>query len=140
VIAYVDTSVVLRVILGSSGALANWIDIEEYKSSVLLRVECLRSLERMRLAEHKPADEIAIRRKAVDDLMLAADLFDVTSDVLLRAGAPFIAPLKTLDAIHLATALECRKESRHLAFATHDKQLARAARAVGFLVLGAYGN
>jgi predicted nucleic acid-binding protein len=91
----------------------------------------------MRLAEKKAPDVIAIRRKAVDDLMLAADLFDITSDVLIRAGEPFVAPLKTLDAIHLATAIGCRKETGDLAFATHDKQLARAARALGFAVLGA---
>lgn len=139
-IAYIDTSVVLRVILRAPNALADWEDIEQYMSSTLLRVECWRTLERMRLAEHKPANEISIRKQAVEDLMLAVDLFDVTNRILQRAAEPLIVPLKTLDAIHLATAIACRNQGlSDLAFATHDAQLARAARALNFPVL-AYGN
>lgn len=47
-------------------------------------------------------------------------------------------PLKTLDAIHLATAMWWRDDAHHnLTFATHDAKLAEAARAAGFPVLGA---
>ena len=46
-------------------------------------------------------------------------------------------PLKTLDAIHLVTAVEWREKVGDLAFAAHDHQLARAARDLGFHVLGA---
>jgi predicted nucleic acid-binding protein len=136
-ITYLDSSVVLRIILGSPEPLAGWKEIERSISSALLRVECLRTLERMRIAEKKPADVIAIRKKTVDDLMSAVDLFAVTNSILQRAGKPFVAALKTLDAIHLATALAIRDE-RHenLAFATHDKQLGRAASALEFPVLG----
>jgi predicted nucleic acid-binding protein len=137
-ITYLDSSVVLRIILGSPEPLAGWKEIEHSISSRLLYVECQRTLERLRLAEKKPADVIAIRKKTVEDLISAVDLFDVTNGILQRAGERFVAPLKTLDAIHLATALAFRDERReNLAFATHDKQLARAARALDFSVLGA---
>jgi hypothetical protein len=36
----------------------------------------------MRLAEKKPEDVIAIRKKTVDELMSAVDLFDVTNGIL----------------------------------------------------------
>jgi predicted nucleic acid-binding protein len=137
-ITYLDSSVVLRIVLGAPEPLAGWEEIEHAISSGLLQVECQRTLERMRLAEKKSADVIATRQKTVEYLMSAVDLFDVTNGILQRAGERFVAPLKTLDAIHLATALAFRDE-RHenLAFATHDKQLARAAGALDFPVLGA---
>lgn len=137
-ITYLDSSVVLRIVLGAPEALAGWEEIEHAISSNLLYVECQRTLERMRLAENKPEDVIAIPKKSVEALMSAVDLFDVTNGILKRAGERFVAPLKTLDAIHLATALAFREErEQELAFATHDEQLARAAEAAGFKVLGA---
>lgn len=136
-ITYLDSSVVLRIVLGDPEPLPGWKEIEHAISSGLLRVECQRTLERMRLAEKKPEDVIAIRKKTVDELMSAVDLFDVTNGILLRAGESFIAALKTLDAIHLATALAIRDERKEsVAFATHDKQLGRAASALDFPVLG----
>jgi hypothetical protein len=45
--------------------------------------------------------------------------------------------LKTFDAIHVATAIVWReRRAPDLVFATHDRQQARAARALGFEVLG----
>lgn len=136
-ITYLDSSVVLRIVLGAPAPLAGWRDIEQSIASSLLRLECLRTLERMRLAEKTPAEVIAIRKKTVDHLMTAVDLFDVTNGILQRAAQRFVAPLKTLDAIHLATALTFRHERQeNLAFATHDEQLGRAANALDFPVLG----
>jgi hypothetical protein len=46
--------------------------------------------------------------------------------------------VKTLDAIHLASALLVReRRAPSLVFVTHDPQRARAARALGFECLGA---
>ena len=66
------------------------------------------------------------------------DRVDVTPGVLRRAADPFPTPLGTLDAIHLATAIlwrEGRQEGPVMA--THDGQLATAARAVGLATAGA---
>lgn len=57
--------------------------------------------------------------------------------ILQRAAQPFPTPLRTLDAVHLATALRWRESrERKLVMATHDRGLATAARAMGFLVVG----
>jgi len=56
--------------------------------------------------------------------------------ILLRASEPFPTLLGTLDAVHLATALLIRDDLEDLSFATHDDELALAARAVGFRVHG----
>jgi predicted nucleic acid-binding protein len=53
---------------------------------------------------------------------------------------PMATALGTLDAIHLATALLYREQQspdeRPIAFATHDAQLARAAKSLQFDVIG----
>ncbi len=55
---------------------------------------------------------------------------------LERAAEPFPTLLGSLDAIHLASALLARTLVDDLGFATHDEELATAARAMGFRVLG----
>ncbi len=53
------------------------------------------------------------------------------------ASEPASTPLKTLHALHLATARIVRDTSAiDLIFATHDRQLASAAAAMGFDVVG----
>jgi hypothetical protein len=61
----------------------------------------------------------------------------VDGAVLRRAAHPFQTLVRTLDAIHLATALMAQVEYDDLVFATHDRQLGMAARAVGLTVIDA---
>jgi predicted nucleic acid-binding protein len=140
VIAYVDTSVLLRVLLGEPGRLREWRRIETAVSSALAAVEVLRTLDRLRLRGALTVEEGAERRGAAIRLMQAVSVADVSAQILRRAGDPFPTPLGTLDAIHLATALAWR-DARHpgLVMATHDSQLALAAQACGFEVVGAAG-
>jgi len=135
VTTYVDASVVLRVLQVGIGSTSPW-PAGELVSSSLLRVECLRTLDRARL---KPgSDEIALAqdRAKVLELLGAFSFAPITDPVLQRAGDPFPTSLGSLDAIHLATALELRADIPDLLFATHDRELALAARAVGFEVSG----
>ena len=135
-ITYVDASVLLRVVQGAAGTLASWTDIEPV-SSYLTRVECLRTIDRARL--RPGADELAMvqDRISVLEVLRAFELAPVTVPILERAADPFPTALGSLDAIHLATALELRDMFPTLTFATHDRQLAVAAQAVGFEVAGA---
>ncbi len=56
--------------------------------------------------------------------------------VLRRASASLPAPLGTLDAIHLATAMTWMEHNNgKLILLTHDRQLAQCARAGGVQVL-----
>jgi hypothetical protein len=63
-------------------------------------------------------------------------IVNVTDDVLMRAGRPFpIEPIRTLDAIHLAT-LELLGETPQLVTViTRDDRVARNARALGYAVV-----
>lgn len=139
-IGYVDASVLLRVVLGEPGRLREWRQVETAVSSALAEVEVLRTLDRLHLGGALTLEEAAERRGAAIRLLQAVSLAEVSPPVLRRAADPFPTPLGTLDAIHLATALAWR-ETRHstLVMATHDGQLALAARACGFEVVGAPG-
>jgi hypothetical protein len=49
-IAYVDSSVLLRVLLGQPNALPEWAGIDTAVGSSLVEVECLRTLDRLAAA------------------------------------------------------------------------------------------
>src|SRR5438045_2737011 len=91
----------------------------------------------LRVREGLTPEEPADRRGTAYRLLEAVSLADVSTPILRRAADPFPTPLGTLDAIHLATALAWRDARREVVMATHDAQLALAARACGFEVLGA---
>jgi predicted nucleic acid-binding protein len=137
VIAYVDSSVVLRVVLGQPGRLAEWKNIVTGVASGLVEVECLRTLDRLRVAGNLSADDVAVRREAVFHVLEGLELVELTRAVLHRAAQPMPSPLGTLDAIHLATAEMWREaKGKELLVATHDRALALAARGSGFRVAG----
>jgi len=137
VIAYVDASVLLRLVLGEPGRLAKWREVETAVSSALAEVEVVRTLDRLRVRAELTPEETADRRGTAYRLLEAVSLADVSTPILRRAADPFPTPLSTLDAIHLATALAWRDARREVVMATHDAQLALAARACGFEVIGA---
>ncbi|MGH7333348.1 MAG: PIN domain-containing protein [Candidatus Rokuibacteriota bacterium] len=136
-IAYVDSSVLLRKVLGQTGSLREWAVIEVGVASGLVQIECLRTLDRLRLRAALSDRELSRRREAVFRLMESLELVDVTGPVLARAAQPLPTELGTLDAIHLATALLWSERARSaLVMATHDGALGIAARACGLQVVG----
>lgn len=135
--AYLDSSVLLRVLLGQRDKLKEWNRIESGVASALVEVECLRTLDRLRLRGGISAEKIAIRREAVFHLTEEIEIVEPNAAVLNRAAQPLPVPLGTLDAIHLATALLWRERgSSSLVMATHDAALGLAARACGLRVIG----
>jgi predicted nucleic acid-binding protein len=136
-IAYVDSSVLLRVALGQPNALSEWRDIERGVSSALVTTESLRTLDRVRLRVNLSDIEVARRRATILALIESLELVEVDSAVLDRAAQPMPTELGTLDAIHLVSALLWREAvGTDLVMATHDKALAVAAQAHGLKVIG----
>lgn len=136
-IAYLDASVALRLVLGEENRLAEWAKVRSAVASALTEVECLRTLDRLARSGGLAGDELAERRTAVYRLLESVEVVDVARPVLRRASEPFSTPLGTLDAIHLSTALTWREaRGAELVMATHDKALATAARAAGLAVIG----
>lgn len=127
----------LRVIQGAPDALASWSELQPIASE-LIRVECLRTIDRARRSELVDDSTSSQHRASVLAALATFELAPLSNAVLQRAADPFPTALGTLDAIHLATALALREEYPTLALATHDRELATAARSVGFEVTGAF--
>lgn len=137
VIAYVDSSVLLRLALGQSNALAEWRQIDRGVSSALISTESLRTLDRLRLRTALSDAEVATRRAAILKLVDSLELVEIDAIVLDRAAQPMPTELGTLDAIHLASALLWKDATGiDLLMATHDGALGLAAQAHGLKVLG----
>jgi predicted nucleic acid-binding protein len=136
-IAYLDSSVILRIVLGRPGRLKEWKGIEEGVASAIVGVECFRALDRLRLSQRLDVEKLVALREAIYRMMDELSVVEAGRAVIDRASMPLPAPLGTLDAIHLATALLWReRESADIVMATHDGALAVAARASGLRVVG----
>ena len=135
--AYLDTSALLRLVLRETGALDQILKLDRLVSSELIVVESARTIDRLRHQGALSAEEAIDRLTTLNDWFEAIDLVLLRPPVLNRAREPLPAPLGTLDALHLATALTWRdRMAEPLVMATHDQALALAARAFGFKVLG----
>ena len=136
-IAYLDASVVLRLVLGEPNKLAEWKRVESAVASALTEVECLRTLDRLGRSGALSENEVIARRAEVYRLLEGVEVVDIARPILRRASEPFPAPIGTLAAIHLATAIAWRDASEiALVMATHDNALGTAARSIGLQVIG----
>lgn len=136
-ILFLDTSVVLGHLLDQQPQLDHWGAWEAAYTSELMGVEARRTLDRLRLLgalDDRGLAEAHQALRALEDMLGCVNL---SKAVLVRASLPLPTAVKTLDALHLATALLLR-ETRDLSlgFATHDEQQALAARALGFPLVG----
>ena len=103
----------------------------------MTEVECLRTLDRLRITEGFADLQAAERRAAVYDVLARLAIIDLTRPVLERAGQPLPVSLGTLDALHLASALLWREHmAEPVVLATHDARLGAAARALGMEPVG----
>jgi predicted nucleic acid-binding protein len=122
---YLDSCALLKLAHreAESAALRAWLlarpTDEAWVSSTLAEVETARALRR--------ADPTALPQLGA--LLSSLDFFEIDLDVRRRAAAYPGPHLRSLDAIHLATAEELRTELT--AFVTYDKRLLSAAAGAG---------
>jgi predicted nucleic acid-binding protein len=137
VIAYVDSSAILRFVLQQPDPLMALLDCDDRVTSFLTEVECMLAIEAARLRRQLSIDESGERRQLAYRHLRRMRRLMPSLSILRRAGEPCPLALKTLDAVHLATALMWRdRRAPDLVFATYDRQLGRAALALGFEVIG----
>lgn len=137
-IAYIDTSALLRIVLREPGALDDLRAYDALVSSELIAVESARTIDRLRIHGSLTTGEAAERIRAVNEWLEAIDLVLLRPPVLSRASEPMPMSIGTLAVLHLATALIWRDRLGPLPqMATHDAALGVAARAFGFDVRGA---
>ena len=136
-IALLDTSVVLRKLFGEPDSLAEWAQVRHAYASRVLVVELGRVIDRSRLDGDLDDEEVEELHGEARRMLRSVDVLAMSERILVRAGGPMPTTLGSLDAIHLATALELApSQGGQLILATHDRQLARAARSSGLTVCG----
>lgn len=121
---YLDSSVALAQILGEDRRppIALWT--ERATASRLLEYEVWVTLHSREFAE---THSVTAR-----DLIGGVNLLEMSRAVLARAREPFPAPLRTLDALHLATLDHMHRNGQPVRLATYDRRMATVARAMGF--------
>jgi len=122
---YLDSSAIVKLALEEPESVALRRHLAGTKtrvSSALAQVEVVRAL-----ASCGPVE--AERGRAI---LREIDIVRIGGDVLSRAATLGPPGLRSLDAIHLATALLFGDELRHIV--TYDARLAAAARAAGLRV------
>lgn len=135
--AYVDSSVILRIIFGEDNPLKFTKDLLYIVSSDVLKVECFRTIDRLRHHLRLSDKEIAERLELFHTAIRSIRFVRLDSEILERASQPFPTVIRTLDALHLSTAILWKhQEGEPITFLTHDQQLGQAAKAMGFEVLG----
>jgi len=124
--AYLDASALVKLVLDEpeSEALAGWLELgRDVTSSRLAVVEVLRAV---RVA--RPEGDAASPARRVLESCLLVEVSPALIDAAARLAA---VRLRSLDAIHLATALSVRPD----AFVAYDVRLAEAAGAQGLVVV-----
>ena len=139
-IAYIDSSALVRIILRQPSPLEDWNSLKYGVSSALLLVECNRTFDQLWHRGELTEADVLEKRALLLDFLPRLDIRPIDARVLDVASQPFPTPLATLDALHLATAILYRAtqppDEQPLVFATHDRQLAVAAQAFDFRVVG----
>jgi predicted nucleic acid-binding protein len=135
--AFLDTSVILRKLFNEPGPLAEWPTIEQAYASRLVALELGGVIHRYRLQGELDDESTARLFEESRRVLASVEIVALTEPILARAGGPLPTLLCSLDAIHLASALEVqRRLEPALVLATHDEQLGTAARASGLPVVG----
>ncbi|MBJ7458809.1 MAG: type II toxin-antitoxin system VapC family toxin [Thermoleophilaceae bacterium] len=128
---YVDSSALFKLIWPEpeSKALLAVIADEELVSSDLLVTELRRTAVRHAPPNLQPFKRVLLER--ADAICSDVDLIPVDTELLLAAGELEPISLRSLDAIHIASALSAEADG----FLTYDRRQSDAARSVGLTVL-----
>ena len=120
---YLDTSVALAHLLAEDRRPPEALWKQSLVSSRLLEYELWTRLNARGLgASHGESAHRLVERLA---------LLELLPNVLARATEPFPEPVRTLDALHLASIVFLRERSLSIELASYDARLTAAARGLG---------
>lgn len=124
---YVDTSVALAELLSEDRRPPASLWSESPIASRLLEYEVWTRLHAYELAEsHGEAARLLIGRIA---------LLELAPPLLARALDPFPTPVRTLDALHLASVEYLREKGQSVGLASYDRRMIIAAEAMGIAII-----
>ena len=121
---YLDTSVALAHLLAEDRVPPDRLWKEPLISSRLIEYEIWTRIHARKLTRSH-ADEVR-------SLLSRLALIELATPVLARALEPFAKPVRTLDALHLASMEFLRNQGQSVTLASYDERLINAARALRF--------
>jgi len=134
VIAYLDSSVVLRHILQGEVSIRHAFAVGRVATSELLEIECRRVIHRCRMEGELSDDAVVSALGRLEAVLAGLSLIGLSSRVKRRAMDAFPVSVKTLDALHLSSALALAEaiDGEAVLVFTHDAAMNRCAKALGF--------
>lgn len=124
---YLDTSVALAHILAEDRVPPESLWQDTLVSSRLIEYEVWARIHARRLG--------ASRGDEVRGLLARVSFIEMAPPVLARALDPFPTPVRTLDALHLASMEFLRSNGQTLQLASYDRRRVAAARGMQFAIL-----
>lgn len=133
-VAYLDSSLVLRYILQGETAIQHALACPQIVSSELLEMECRRVIHRYRMQGELDDAGMVTAIGRLEKILSGISLIQLSAPIKKRAMEAFPLIIKTLDALHIATALvfaEKMTDETVLVF-SHDEGMNRCAKVLGF--------
>lgn len=130
-VAYLDSSVLLRHILLGEEAIRHALAFPRLVSSELIEIECRRVLHRYRLAGELSDESLTVAFERLDAVLVGIDLLEMSRPIKQRAMDPFPVNIRTLDALHVSTALMVADTTDGLSLFSHDRGMNLCARSLG---------
>lgn len=132
---YLETSALLSWLLGQSGGATVRAEIDRAEvvvTSIVTPLEAERALARSLRTDALSEVDVRRARGALARARASWIVMTLTDEVAARAGAAFpVEPVRTLDAIHLATALRFVEAFPDLRLLTLDRRVAANGSALG---------
>jgi predicted nucleic acid-binding protein len=118
-------------------AAAQVSEIGRRATSALTVTEATRAMVRARtigrLTPHEERSALTLLHRFIKRSLVVA----ISDEILARSARPFpVEPIRTLDAIHLATLETLGETPQLVTVVTRDVRIARNARALGYAVVG----
>ena len=135
-IRYIESSALLAALLEHDTAALEALQAEgRYVTSALTLAEAARAIVRARGAGRLTVAQEQAAVRGLRTFERRSFLVDVNSIVLARVGRPFpVEPIRTLDAVHLATAELLDEPPQLVTIVTRDKRVRDNAQALGYAV------
>jgi len=135
-IRYIESSALLAALLEHDTAALEALQAEgRYVTSALTLAEAARAIVRARVAGRLTVAQEQAAVRGLRTFERRSFLVDVNSIVLARVGRPFpVEPIRTLDAVHLATAELLDEPPQLVTIVTRDRRVRENAQALGYAV------
>jgi predicted nucleic acid-binding protein len=135
-IRYIESSALVAALLEHDAEALKSLRVRARRiTSALTLAEAARAIVRARIGEQLTPDAERAAVRALRRFERRCYVVAVTDDVLVRVRRPFpVEPVRTLDAVHLATVESLGEPPQLMSIVTRDQRVRENAKALGYSV------